>query len=469
MDPLGDEVKRELHSLGPQAEIGAVADAWPAAVGAEIARNAWPSRFSRDGTLFVNTRDAVWAFELTQRAAEIAARLPNTPVAEVRAGTARRGRRRAAAGGACAACRGNAGAGARGRSVGVRDRGRRAPRARRESGPREPRERRGRPPVLIHFVAPANAAFAGLFSWPRRPIPQRTSPFWRGSSPSAFGRACTSARPVSGASTTSSTRRSTTRSTRPSQGRNDRIEVTLHPDHSITVQDWGSGIPVDVMKDQGLPALTVVLTKLHAGGKFGGEGYKVSGGLHGVGISVVNALSERFVAEVRRDGKVHRQEFSRGEPLGADGGGRADGGRAQRHAHQLPAGLRDLRGARRRCGHGHAAPARDGLPHARPDDQADRRARRGQDGRVPLRGRDPRLRRAHQPVRRTRSTSGSSTSRARATRAPSRWRCSGTTLTRSPSSRSPTTSTPSKAARISPASAARSRARSTARRPISSS
>jgi DNA gyrase subunit B len=99
-------------------------------------------------------------------------------------------------------------------------------------------------------------------------------------------------------------------------GRNERIEVTLHPDHSVTVQDWGSGIPVDVMEDQGQPALTVVLTKLHAGGKFGGEGYKVSGGLHGVGVSVVNALSERLVAEVRRDGKVHRQEFERGVPLG---------------------------------------------------------------------------------------------------------------------------------------------------------
>ncbi|MGZ4281948.1 MAG: DNA gyrase/topoisomerase IV subunit B, partial [Gaiellaceae bacterium] len=97
-------------------------------------------------------------------------------------------------------------------------------------------------------------------------------------------------------------------------GRNDRVEITLHPDNSVTVRDWGSGIPVDVMPEQGLPALTVVLTKLHAGGKFGGEGYKVSGGLHGVGISVVNALSEWFVAEVRRDGKIYRQEFARGVP-----------------------------------------------------------------------------------------------------------------------------------------------------------
>jgi DNA gyrase subunit B len=98
-------------------------------------------------------------------------------------------------------------------------------------------------------------------------------------------------------------------------GRNEKIEITLHPDNSVTVRDYGSGIPVDVMADQGMPALTVVLTKLHAGGKFGGEGYKVSGGLHGVGVSVVNALSEWLIAEVRRDGKVYRQEFARGAPV----------------------------------------------------------------------------------------------------------------------------------------------------------
>jgi DNA gyrase subunit B len=99
-------------------------------------------------------------------------------------------------------------------------------------------------------------------------------------------------------------------------GHNDLVEVTIHPDNSVTVNDSGRGIPVDVIEDQGLPALTVVLTKLHAGGKFGGEGYKVSGGLHGVGVSVVNALSEWLVAEVHRGGKLWRQEFERGVPRG---------------------------------------------------------------------------------------------------------------------------------------------------------
>ena len=79
MDPLGDDVSRELGRFGPQAGIGEAVKAWPDAVGAEIARNAWPARFQRDGTLIVHARDAVWGFELTQRAADIAARLPGSP------------------------------------------------------------------------------------------------------------------------------------------------------------------------------------------------------------------------------------------------------------------------------------------------------------------------------------------------------------------------------------------------------
>ena len=94
-----------------------------------------------------------------------------------------------------------------------------------------------------------------------------------------------------------------------------RIEVTLHEDGSASVADNGRGIPVDLMRDQGKSALEVVMTKLHAGGKFGGGGYKVSGGLHGVGLSVVNALSERLQVTVMRHGKQHFQEYRRGAPV----------------------------------------------------------------------------------------------------------------------------------------------------------
>ena len=90
------------------------------------------------------------------------------------------------------------------------------------------------------------------------------------------------------------------------------ITVTINPGDTITVTDDGRGIPVDIQAQTGKPALEVVFTVLHAGGKFGGGGYKVSGGLHGVGASVVNALSEWLVVEVHKDGKIHQMKFSRG-------------------------------------------------------------------------------------------------------------------------------------------------------------